>query len=90
MIMKKPPLGIDDFEKIRKQPNKLYVDKTALIAELVTCDQVFFTRPRRFGKDTDLHHDSKRFLKESESSLKGWQSKRWAGSGRSIRLSFCQ
>jgi hypothetical protein len=46
----KYPVGYQDFEKIRKQ-GMLYVDKTALIYELVnTSSYVFLSRPRRFGK----------------------------------------
>jgi hypothetical protein len=44
------PVGCQDFEKIRKQ-GMLYVDKTAIIYELVNSyGYVFLSRPRRFGK----------------------------------------
>jgi hypothetical protein len=46
----KYPVGYQDFEKIRKG-GFLYIDKTALIYELVnTSSYVFLSRPRRFGK----------------------------------------
>ena len=46
----KYPIGIQDFEKIRKD-GFVYVDKTALIYDLVTKGTIYFlSRPRRFGK----------------------------------------
>ena len=44
------PIGIQNFEKIRKD-GYLYIDKTALIYQLVTTGRYYFlSRPRRFGK----------------------------------------
>ncbi|MBP3519696.1 MAG: AAA family ATPase, partial [Parabacteroides sp.] len=44
------PIGIQNFEKIRKD-GFLYVDKTALIYQMVrTGNYYFLSRPRRFGK----------------------------------------
>ena len=44
------PIGIQDFEKLRKG-NHVYVDKTALIYQLAqTSTPYFLSRPRRFGK----------------------------------------
>ena len=44
------PIGIQDFEKLRKG-NFLYADKTSLIYELAqTSTPYFLSRPRRFGK----------------------------------------
>ena len=45
------PVGIDDFRKIRNG-NYYYVDKTALIEELLEAggEVSLFTRPRRFRK----------------------------------------
>lgn len=44
------PVGIQNFEKIRKD-GYVYVDKTALIYQLVTTGSYYFlSRPRRFGK----------------------------------------
>jgi hypothetical protein len=55
----KYPVGVQDFEKIRKG-NYLYVDKTDLIYKLVSIDSyVFLSRPRRFGKSlltSTLHY----------------------------------
>lgn len=46
----KYPLGIQTFSEIRED-NYVYLDKTALIYDLVTSGKVYFlARPRRFGK----------------------------------------
>ena len=47
----KLPVGIDSFEKIRRN-NFYYIDKTKLIEQLVETggEVTLFTRPRRFGK----------------------------------------
>lgn len=48
--IRKFPIGIQSFEKIRKE-NFLYVDKTALVYQLaVGGNPCFLSRPRRFGK----------------------------------------
>ncbi|MBR6199898.1 MAG: AAA family ATPase [Spirochaetales bacterium] len=48
--MKKLPLGIQTFEKIRED-DYVYADKTDLIYDLVHNGSVYFlSRPRRFGK----------------------------------------
>ncbi len=48
--MMKYPIGIQSFEQIIKDGN-VYVDKTALIYDLVTRGKIYFlSRPRRFGK----------------------------------------
>ena len=49
-IKKKYPVGIQSFEKIRKD-GYLYIDKTHLIYKMITegCPY-FLSRPRRFGK----------------------------------------
>ena len=50
MEMRKYPVGIQSFEKLRED-GYLYVDKTALIYELVKNGTYYFlSRPRRFGK----------------------------------------
>ena len=47
---KKYPIGIQDFEKLRRD-GYFYLDKTALLYKLVTTGQYYFlSRPRRFGK----------------------------------------
>lgn len=44
------PIGIQDFEQLRNN-DCVYIDKTALIYQLVSTDTVYFlSRPRRFGK----------------------------------------
>ncbi len=48
--MKKLPVGIQDFSKLRKE-NCVYVDKTEHIYRLITEGSYYFlSRPRRFGK----------------------------------------
>lgn len=53
--MLKLPIGIENFEKIRTE-GFYYVDKTALIRELLNNwgEVNFFTRPRRFGKSLNM------------------------------------
>lgn len=54
-MVKKIPIGIDDFKKIRESVF-YYVDKTKLIENLINnCGKVnIFTRPRRFGKSLNM------------------------------------
>ena len=60
------PIGIQDFEKLRKG-NYIYVDKTALIYELVqTSTPYFLSRPRRFGKSLLLSTMECYFLGKKE------------------------
>ncbi len=47
--MKKLPLGIQTFSKLREE-NCLYIDKTEKIYQLLQGFCYFFARPRRFGK----------------------------------------
>ncbi|RMG30525.1 MAG: AAA family ATPase, partial [Bacteroidetes bacterium] len=48
--MKKYPIGIQDFKKLREE-GYLYVDKTEEIYRLLTSGNYYFlSRPRRFGK----------------------------------------
>jgi hypothetical protein len=48
--MKNLPLGIQSLSEIRER-NCIYVDKTALVHQLVTTGKYYFlSRPRRFGK----------------------------------------
>ena len=51
----KLPVGIDDFEKIRRN-EFYYVDKTKLIEQLLQSwgEVTLFTRPRRFGKTLNM------------------------------------
>ena len=48
--MTKYPIGIQNFQKLRDS-SFLYVDKTALVYQLVSTEGYYFlSRPRRFGK----------------------------------------
>ena len=51
----KLPVGIDNFEKIRRN-GFYYVDKTSLIEQLFSNwgEVNLFTRPRRFGKTLNM------------------------------------
>ena len=53
--MKKIPIGIDDFKKIREN-NYYYIDKTKFIEEIGknVGKTLLFTRPRRFGKTLNM------------------------------------
>ena len=55
MRKKKLPIGIENFEELRKE-DFYYIDKTGLIAELLhNWGAVnLFTRPRRFGKSLNM------------------------------------
>lgn len=52
---KKLPIGIENFEKIRRE-DFYYVDKTAMIRDLLYKwgEVNLFTRPRRFGKSLNM------------------------------------
>jgi hypothetical protein len=53
--MKKIPVGIDDFKKLREN-SAYYVDKTKFISEILDdgAEVKLFTRPRRFGKTLNM------------------------------------
>lgn len=53
--MKRLPIGIEDFEKIR-QEDYYYVDKTGMIGDVIRngAEVTLFTRPRRFGKSLNM------------------------------------
>ena len=52
--MRKLPIGIQDFEKLRKE-NFVYVDKTQYVYQLAQLGMPYFLgRPRRFGKSLFL------------------------------------
>ena len=53
--MKRLPIGIEDFEKIR-QEDYYYVDKTSMIGDIIRngAEVTLFTRPRRFGKSLNM------------------------------------
>jgi len=53
-IIRKLPIGIQDFDKLRRR-NCLYVDKTQYVYQLAQTDCPYFLgRPRRFGKSLFL------------------------------------
>ena len=52
--IRKMPVGVQDFEKLRTG-NNIYVDKTRYVYELLQSDAPYFlSRPRRFGKSLFL------------------------------------
>ena len=55
MLTKKLPIGVDSFEKLRRE-DFYYVDKTGLIVDLLADwgEVNLFTRPRRFGKTLNM------------------------------------
>ena len=54
MPLKKLPIGIQTFAKIREN-NYYYVDKTGIIIDLIAQGSYYFlSRPRRFGKSLFL------------------------------------
>ena len=55
MESKKLPVGIDSFEKLRRE-DFYYIDKTGLIRDLLNNwgEVNLFTRPRRFGKTLNM------------------------------------
>ena len=65
--MKKLPIGIQSFEKIRTD-GFYYVDKTPFVAKLVTegSGWYFLSRPRRFGKSLFLDTLRQAFLGKKE------------------------
>ncbi|MEJ5173408.1 MAG: AAA family ATPase, partial [Hydrogenothermaceae bacterium] len=64
--MKKLPIGMQSFEKIRKD-KYYYVDKTHFVAKLVEEGSYYFlSRPRRFGKSLFLDTLRQAFLGKKE------------------------
>lgn len=64
--MKKLPIGIQDFRKLREQ-EAVYIDKTELIYKLVTEGEYYFlSRPRRFGKSLLVNTMKELFLGSKE------------------------
>ena len=60
------PIGIQDFEKLRKG-GYVYVDKTKYVYELARLSTPFFlSRPRRFGKSLLLSTFEAFFLGKKE------------------------
>lgn len=69
-VVKKLPIGIENFEKIRTE-GFYYVDKTGLIKELLQNwgEVNLFTRPRRFGKSLNMSMLKYFFEIDSDKSL---------------------
>ena len=60
------PIGIQDFEKLRKE-NYVYVDKSSLVYQLARISTPYFlSRPRRFGKSLLLSTMEAYFLGKKE------------------------
>ena len=60
------PIGIQNFEKIRKG-GYCYIDKTAWIYQMVkTGSYYFLSRPRRFGKSLLLSYFGSLFSREEK------------------------
>lgn len=75
------PIGIQNFEKIRKD-GYLYIDKTALVYQLVTTGQYYFlSRPRRFGKMLAAVHAWRPISKERRSCSRDWPWRNWKKTG---------
>ena len=79
---KKYPIGIQDFESLRKD-NYYYIDKTRYVYELAESGRYYFlSRPRRFGKSLlistlEAYFDGKKDLFEGlaiEDMEKEWKS----------------
>ena len=78
------PIGIQNFEKIRKD-GYLYIDKTALIYQLAkTGSYYFLSRPRRFGR-VSCYLRWRPISKGRGSCSRGWRWNGWRKTGRYIR-----
>ena len=65
-ITRKLPVGIQSFEKLRRD-GYLYIDKTAFIWRLIQSSNPYFlSRPRRFGKSLFLSTLAAYFLGQKE------------------------
>ena len=73
------PVGVSDFEKIRKN-EYYYIDKSGLIEDLLkrTAEVTLITRPRRFGKTLgmsmlanffDIRKNRKKYLRDWRSVI---------------------
>lgn len=93
------PVGISDFSEIRKN-NYYYVDKTALISELLKTagtKVTLVTRPRRFGKTLgmsmladffDIRMDSREIFDGLEIAKDTYLCEKWRNKYPTIFLSF--
>ena len=72
-IFRRYPIGIQNFEQLRNM-NCVYIDKTALVYQLVHTDTVYFlSRPCRFGKKSSSLYSRSLFLRKKKIYLKDWQ-----------------
>ena len=79
----KYPIGMQSFDQIREE-GFVYVDKTALVYDLVTQGKIYFlSRPRRFGKSLLLSTLENYFLGRKD-LFRGLPSTLWRRSGRNI------
>lgn len=75
--MKKLPIGIQDFRKIR-EGNYLYIDKTQQIHKLISDGNYYFlSRPRRFGKSLTLNTIKEIFKGEKQLFKDLWIEDNW-------------
>ncbi|MDD5853137.1 MAG: AAA family ATPase [Lachnospiraceae bacterium] len=92
------PVGVSDFSKLRNQ-NLYYIDKTGLIAELIShnAEVTLVTRPRRFGKTLgmsmlenffDIRRDSKKLFEGLEISEHKTLCDKWMNQYPVISVSF--
>lgn len=80
------PIGIQNFEKIRKD-GYFYIDKTAWVYQLAkTGSYYFLSRPRRFGKSL-LISTLEAYFQGKRNCSRGWPSRNWRKTGRNIP--FC-
>ena len=74
--MQKLPIGIQNFEKLRRE-NYLYVDKTGKLLDLISRGEKYFlSRPRRFGKSLTLSTFESMFSGKHE-LFKGLAAEEW-------------
>lgn len=83
-IVRKLPIGIQTFEKIR-EGNYVYVDKTEGVWRMASLETPFFlSRPRRFER-AFCFLLLRLILKEEKICLRDWLSNGWNRIGLSIR-----
>ncbi len=88
--MKKLPIGIQTFQKIRED-DYVYVDKTDIAVDWINRYQyVFLSRPRRFGKSLflDILHNIFEGKKELFTVLAAEKSHDWSKKYPVIKISF--
>ncbi|CAA6817792.1 MAG: Unknown protein [uncultured Sulfurovum sp.] len=91
-MMKKLPIGIQTFQKIRdKEKNYIYIDKTDLALNLIQSSGYYFlSRPRRFGKSlfVDTLKDIFEGKKELFEGLYIYDKWDWETTSPVIKISF--